>query len=166
MSVFDHAQGIKTVHAGGGVCVKQWQNSVHVVVECPLMHCIGPYTLILFKPRSRQGQKSFALNKYLDFGRMTTITRKMPFSNLPFFRKKQTNNKCTFIKRLNPLFVGQGFPKLTYQQQQMSWFEVVVNSRWEEQFGLVLLQLTLQSKYLLFPENGQKQKNNTSNCYW
>ena len=40
----------------------------------------------------------------------------------------------------------------------MPWFEVVVNSRWEEQFGLVLLQLTLQSKYLLFPENGQKQK--------
>ena len=35
MSVFVHAQGIKTVHAGGGV--KKWQNSVHVVVECPLM---------------------------------------------------------------------------------------------------------------------------------
>ena len=34
MSVFVHAQGIKTVHAGGGV--KKWQNSVHVVVECPL----------------------------------------------------------------------------------------------------------------------------------
>ena len=32
MSVFVHAQGIKTVHAGG----KKWQNSVHVVVECPL----------------------------------------------------------------------------------------------------------------------------------
>ena len=32
MSVFVHAQGIKTVHAGG---VKKWQNSVHVVVECP-----------------------------------------------------------------------------------------------------------------------------------
>ena len=30
---FVHAQGIKTVHAGG---VKKWQNSVHVVVECPL----------------------------------------------------------------------------------------------------------------------------------
>ncbi len=28
-----HAQGIKTVHEEGGV--KQWQNSVHVVVECP-----------------------------------------------------------------------------------------------------------------------------------
>ena len=34
MSVFVHAQGIKTVHAGGGV--KEWQKSVHVVVECPL----------------------------------------------------------------------------------------------------------------------------------
>ena len=32
-SVFVHAQGIITVHAGG---VKQWQNYVHVVVECPL----------------------------------------------------------------------------------------------------------------------------------
>ena len=36
MSVFVHAQGIKTVHAGEGG-VKKWQNSVHVVVECPLM---------------------------------------------------------------------------------------------------------------------------------
>ena len=35
MSVFVHAQGIKTVHAGGGG-VKKTQNSVHVVVECPL----------------------------------------------------------------------------------------------------------------------------------
>ena len=34
-SVFVHAQGIKTVHAGG---VKEWQNSVHVVIECPLVH--------------------------------------------------------------------------------------------------------------------------------
>ena len=32
--VFVHAQGIKTVHAGGEI--KKWQNSVHVVVECPL----------------------------------------------------------------------------------------------------------------------------------
>ena len=40
----------------------------------------------------------------------------------------------------------------------MPWFEVVVNSRWGEQFGLVLLQLTLQSKYQLFPENDQKTK--------
>ena len=35
MSVFVHAQGIKTVHAGGGV--KKCQKSVHVVVECPLL---------------------------------------------------------------------------------------------------------------------------------
>ena len=35
MSVFVHAEGIKTVHAGGEG-VKKWQNSVHVVVECPL----------------------------------------------------------------------------------------------------------------------------------
>ena len=34
MSVFVHAQGIKTVHAGGGS--ENWQNSVHVVVECPV----------------------------------------------------------------------------------------------------------------------------------
>jgi hypothetical protein len=32
MSVFVHAQGIKTVHAEGGG-VKKWQNSVHVVDE-------------------------------------------------------------------------------------------------------------------------------------
>ena len=35
MSVFVHAQVIKTVHAGEGG-VKKRQNSVHVVVECPL----------------------------------------------------------------------------------------------------------------------------------
>ena len=34
MSVFVHTQGIKTVHAGGWG--KKWQNSVHVVFECPL----------------------------------------------------------------------------------------------------------------------------------
>ena len=32
MSVFVHAHGIKTVHAGVGG-VKKWQNSVYVVVE-------------------------------------------------------------------------------------------------------------------------------------
>ena len=32
MSVFVHTQ---TVHAAGGG-VKKWQNSVHIVVECPL----------------------------------------------------------------------------------------------------------------------------------
>ena len=36
MPVFVHAQGIKIFHAGGEG-VKKWQNSVHVVVECPLM---------------------------------------------------------------------------------------------------------------------------------
>ena len=36
MSFFVHAQGIKTVHAGGGGA-KKCQSSVHVVVECPLM---------------------------------------------------------------------------------------------------------------------------------
>ena len=34
LSVFVHAQGIKTVHAGGGG--EKWQNSVHVAVEWPL----------------------------------------------------------------------------------------------------------------------------------
>ena len=32
MSIFVHAQGIKTVYAGGGVS-KDGKNSVHVVVE-------------------------------------------------------------------------------------------------------------------------------------
>ena len=36
MSVFVYAQGIKTVQ-GWGAGVKKRQNSVHVVVECPLM---------------------------------------------------------------------------------------------------------------------------------
>ena len=51
MSVFVHAQGIKTVHAGW--VGKKWQNSVHVVVECPLyVVCIlilGNCILILGK---------------------------------------------------------------------------------------------------------------------
>ena len=34
MSVLVQAHGIKTVHAGKGG-VKNWQNSDHVVVECP-----------------------------------------------------------------------------------------------------------------------------------
>ena len=37
MSVFVHAQGIKTVHARGGGGGQKWQNSVHVVIECPLI---------------------------------------------------------------------------------------------------------------------------------
>ena len=34
MSVFVHAQGNKTVHEEGGG-VRKWQNSVHIIVECP-----------------------------------------------------------------------------------------------------------------------------------
>ena len=41
LSVFVHAQGIKTVHAEGGGGGKKWQNSVHVVVECPLSVLVG-----------------------------------------------------------------------------------------------------------------------------
>ena len=36
MSVFVHAQVVKTVHTGGEG-VKKWQNSVHIVVEWPLI---------------------------------------------------------------------------------------------------------------------------------
>ena len=43
MSVFVHAQGIKTVHAGGKGVVKKCQNSVHVVVECPQEHPLGRF---------------------------------------------------------------------------------------------------------------------------
>ena len=35
ISVFVHAQGMKTVQAGGW-WVRKWQNLVHVVVECAL----------------------------------------------------------------------------------------------------------------------------------
>ena len=35
MSAFVHAWGIKTVHEGRGV--KKGQNSVHVLIECPLI---------------------------------------------------------------------------------------------------------------------------------
>ena len=44
MSVFVHAQGSQTVHAGGGG-VKKWQNSVHVVVECPLISLALSYSV-------------------------------------------------------------------------------------------------------------------------
>ena len=40
MSGFVHAQDIKTVHAGGSG-VRKWQNSVHVVVECPLIEIVS-----------------------------------------------------------------------------------------------------------------------------
>jgi hypothetical protein len=43
MPVFVHAQGKKIVHAGMGG--KKWQNSVHVVVECPL----SPYVSSMVK---------------------------------------------------------------------------------------------------------------------
>ena len=36
MSIFVHAQGIRTVYAGRRGGVKNWQNYVHVVIECPL----------------------------------------------------------------------------------------------------------------------------------
>jgi hypothetical protein len=41
MSVSVHAEGIKTLHAGGGG-VKKWQNYVHVVIECPLTLLVWP----------------------------------------------------------------------------------------------------------------------------
>ena len=47
MSVFVHDQGVKTVHAGGKG-VKKWQNSVRVVIECPLMVCDGMYVFSKF----------------------------------------------------------------------------------------------------------------------
>ena len=51
MSVFVHASGIKTVHAGGWG--QKWQNSVDVVVECPLKqqkNRVSRYFTILFFP--------------------------------------------------------------------------------------------------------------------
>ena len=57
MTVFVHAQGIKTVHAGGGF--KKWQNSVHVVVECPLTAKFV-YQNLYFKRSSK-----FQLSTYL-----------------------------------------------------------------------------------------------------
>ena len=47
MSVFVHAQGIKPVKGG----VKKWQNSVHVIVECPYL--ISCFTRI-FVPRKNR----------------------------------------------------------------------------------------------------------------
>ena len=41
MSVFVHAQGINP----GGRTVKKWQNSVHVVVECPLIDYVLGYSI-------------------------------------------------------------------------------------------------------------------------
>ena len=45
MSVFVHYQGIITVHAGR---VKKWQNSVYVVVECPLATYTNEIFQVLF----------------------------------------------------------------------------------------------------------------------
>ena len=55
MSVFVHAQDIKTLHARGGG-VKKWHNSVHVVVECPLPYEMkfwtgGKFQIKKFKSR-------------------------------------------------------------------------------------------------------------------
>ena len=46
MFVFVHASGIKTVHTGVGV--KNWQNSVHVVVECPLTENFSKFAIYFY----------------------------------------------------------------------------------------------------------------------
>ena len=71
MSVFVHAQGIKTIHAGGGG--QKWQNSVHVVVECPLkvhsflkqvMHDIFLHQLnVLVQDRANTTKKEWTLQR-------------------------------------------------------------------------------------------------------
>ena len=68
MSVFVHAQGIKTVHAGGGGGQK-WKNYVHVVVECPLMlikkdNCFKPRTspfLVVVRPYNDLKRANFTM---------------------------------------------------------------------------------------------------------
>ena len=55
MSVFVHAQGIKTVHAWGWV--EKWQNSVHVVVECPPYVVLGACQMYI-----NTGEKIVQLN--------------------------------------------------------------------------------------------------------
>ena len=54
MSVFVHAQGRKNVHTG-----QKWQNSVHLVVECPLTAKFV-YQNLYFKRSSK-----FQLSTYL-----------------------------------------------------------------------------------------------------
>ena len=44
MSVFVQAQGIKTVHAGGGG--QKMANYVHVVVECPLTYIEHTHNIV------------------------------------------------------------------------------------------------------------------------
>ena len=56
MSVLVHAQGINTVHAGGGV--KKWQNSVHAVVECPPTQWKQDWVYVL-----KEGQNVFQNRK-------------------------------------------------------------------------------------------------------
>ena len=47
----------------------------------------------LVDARISASEKDLPVNKYLDFGRMTTIARKMPFQIYPSFEKnKQTIN--------------------------------------------------------------------------
>ena len=48
MSVFVHAQGIKTDHTEGGGVTKGL-NSVHVVVECPLRTKVESFSWVIQK---------------------------------------------------------------------------------------------------------------------
>ena len=91
MSVFVHAQGIKTVHAGGGG--KKWQHSVHVVVECPLSTSIWNY------PRIRKAIVD-------DLTKSFHFVTKSKSSNFPFiwkvelfFCKSLKNCPLTGIKK-------------------------------------------------------------------
>ena len=81
MSVFVHAQGIKTVHAGGEG-VKKWQNSVHVVVECPLryekknkMHF---YTIFKISAKTKHTVKSVHFKKPVT--RISFLSKALSFS--------------------------------------------------------------------------------------
>ena len=56
MAVLVHAQGIKTVHAGRGD--QKWQNSVQVVVECPLSMISGFFQVTLYQ-RTQKYAASF-----------------------------------------------------------------------------------------------------------
>ena len=66
MSAFVHAQGYKNCpHKGGGV--KKWQNSVHVVVECPLStfsDCTSNYLLILCEKDLCVYLRKYCLEQY------------------------------------------------------------------------------------------------------
>ena len=92
MSVFVHAQGIKTVHAGGGI--KKWQNSVHVVVECPLsknsMRSTQNMKTFLSKRKEKRtsGRASPSTNFFHFFYSI------FHFSKLSMFLLFQCNVKC------------------------------------------------------------------------